>query len=91
MCHFDRLAQAETRDGISYAGVRYEFATTRRSKALLYIADQKITVTFAAEPPQTRTVTLEVPQLGNRGVHSRAWGRISIDLSPRMPCPSNRV
>ena len=57
------INQAETRDGITYAGVRYEFAIYPQEEGSFAIADQKITVTYAAEPPQTRTVTLDVPRL----------------------------
>jgi BatD DUF11 like domain len=55
--------QMETRDGTTYAGVRYEFAIYPQEEGSFAIANQKVTVTYAAEPPQSRSATLDVPRL----------------------------
>jgi len=57
------INQVETREGTSYAGVRYEFAIYPQEEGSFAIANQKITVTYAAEPPQSRSLTVDVPSL----------------------------
>ena len=57
------INQVETRDGVTYAGVRYEFAVFPQEPGSFAIAGQKITVTYAADPPQSRTATIELPRL----------------------------
>jgi hypothetical protein len=57
------INQTETRDGIAYAGIRYEFAIFPQEEGSFAIADQKIGVTYAAAPPQASKVTLDVPRL----------------------------
>jgi oxygen tolerance protein BatD len=54
---------SEQQDGTSYAGVRYEFAIYPQEEGSFAIADQKITVKYAARPPQTREATLSVRQI----------------------------
>jgi len=57
------INQVDTREGTSYAGVRYEFAIYPQEEGSFAIANQKITVTYAAEPPQSRSLTVDVPSL----------------------------
>ena len=57
------INQTETRDGVAYAGIRYEFAIFPQEDGSFAIVDQKIKVTYAAAPPQASTVTLDVPRL----------------------------
>jgi len=57
------INQVETRGGIPYAGVRYEFAIYPQEEGSFAITNQKIIVTYAAEPPQSRSLTVEVPSL----------------------------
>lgn len=57
------INQVETRDGTTYAGVHYEFAIYPQEEGSFVIANQKIAVTYGAEPPQSRSVTLDVPRL----------------------------
>jgi hypothetical protein len=61
------INQVETRDGVTYAGVRYEFAIFPQELGSFAIAGQKITVTYAADPPQSRTATIELPRLAFEG------------------------
>ena len=55
--------EVEHRDGVTYAGVRYEFAVFPQEAGSYAIVDQEVVVTFAADPPQTRTATIELPRL----------------------------
>jgi hypothetical protein len=61
------INQVETRDGVTYAGVRYEFAIFPQELGSFAIAGQKVTVTYAADPPQSRTATIELPRLAFEG------------------------
>jgi hypothetical protein len=51
----------EQHDGVTYAGVRYAFAIHPQEPGAYAIADRKITVRFAADPPATREATVAVP------------------------------
>jgi hypothetical protein len=55
--------QTDQRAGVSYAGVRYEFAVFPQEVGLYAISDQKITVTYAADPPQSRIVPIALPRI----------------------------
>ena len=55
--------QTDQRAGVSYAGVRYEFAVFPQEPGVYAISDQKITVTYAADPPQSRTVSIALPRI----------------------------
>ncbi len=57
------LNLSEQHDGITYAGVRFEFAIYPQEPGSYAVADRKITVKFAAEPPQTREAMLSVPRI----------------------------
>ena len=50
-------------DGNSYAGVRFEFAIYPQEPGSYAVGNQKITVHYAAEPPATRDVELELPRI----------------------------
>ncbi|KRR09106.1 hypothetical protein CQ12_31410 [Bradyrhizobium jicamae] len=51
----------DERNGISYAGVRFEFAIYPQEPGAYAISNQKLTVRYAAEPPATRETVLAVP------------------------------
>ena len=53
----------EQRDGASYAGVRFEFAIYPQEPGGYAVAGQKLTVHYAAEPPETRNAELTVPRI----------------------------
>ena len=53
----------EQRDGMTYAGVSFEFAIYPQEPGTYAIAGQKITIHYAAEPPATRDVELALPRL----------------------------
>jgi len=55
--------QVDHRGDVTYAGVRYEFAVYPQEPGSYAVAGDKITVTYAADPPQTRTVTIELPRI----------------------------
>jgi hypothetical protein len=57
------INMSEQHDGITYAGVRHEFAIHPQEPGSYAIADQKITVTYAAAPPASRETTLALPRL----------------------------
>jgi hypothetical protein len=53
----------EQRDGITYAGVRFEFAVYPQEPGSYAIAGKTITVHYAAEPPVTRDAELALPRI----------------------------
>jgi len=53
----------EQHDGLTYAGVRFEFAIYPQEVGSYAVADQSISLTYAADPPQTRHTTLPLPRL----------------------------
>jgi hypothetical protein len=55
--------QVDQREGVTYAGVQYEFAVFPQEPGLYAISDQKITVTYANDPPQSRTVSTALPRI----------------------------
>ena len=55
--------QVETHDGVTYAGVQYEFDIYPQEPGAYAIANQQITVTYAADPPKSREVTIPLPRL----------------------------
>jgi len=56
----------EHHDDITYAGVRYEFAISPMEAGAFAISGQSVTITYAAEPPATRTVSIAIPELDLR-------------------------
>jgi hypothetical protein len=54
--------QTETRDGVTFAGVRYEFAVYPQEAGSYAIADQQVKVTYAYDPPKSRDVTITLPR-----------------------------
>jgi len=52
----------DERNGTSYAGVIMEFAVYPQEPGSYAIAEQKLTVKYAAEPPATREADLTVPR-----------------------------
>src|SRR5262249_3833321 len=57
------VSMSENRDGITYAGVRHEFAIHPQEPGGYAVDGQQVMVTYAAEPPQTREATLALPRL----------------------------
>jgi len=55
--------QVDQREGVTYAGVRYEFAVFPQEPGLYAVSDQKMTVTYANDPPQSRTVSIALPRI----------------------------
>lgn len=53
---------SDQRDGVPYAGVRFEYAISPQEPGSYAVADQSIRITYAAEPPATREVTVALPQ-----------------------------
>ena len=53
----------DERNGIGYAGVRFEFAIYPQEPGAYAVAGQKLTVRYAAEPPATREAVLALPQI----------------------------
>ncbi|WP_024517184.1 BatD family protein [Bradyrhizobium sp. Tv2a-2] len=53
----------EQHDGITYAGVRFEFAIYPLEPGSYSVADQTVTVRYAAEPPATREVAIALPRI----------------------------
>jgi hypothetical protein len=53
----------EQRDDTTYAGVRFEFAIYPQEPGSYAIADQKVTVRYAAEPPATREASIALPRI----------------------------
>jgi hypothetical protein len=52
---------SEQRDGVSYAGVRFEYAIYPQEPGTYAISDQKVHVKYAAEPPATREIEIALP------------------------------
>ncbi|MGN6460237.1 MAG: BatD family protein [Pseudolabrys sp.] len=57
------INMSEQRDGVTYAGVRYEFLIYPQEPGAYAIADQTITVTYAADPPNVREAAVPVPRI----------------------------
>ncbi|WP_426409863.1 BatD family protein [Bradyrhizobium ganzhouense] len=53
----------EQRDGMTYAGVRFEYAIYPQEPGSYAIADQKVVVKYAAEPPTTRKAEIALPRV----------------------------
>jgi hypothetical protein len=54
---------SETRNGSSYAGVRFEFAIYPQEPGSFAVSDQKVKVKYAAEPPAVREQVLALPRV----------------------------
>jgi hypothetical protein len=54
--------QTETRDGMTFAGVRYEFAIYPQEPGNYVLAEQQVKVTYAVDPPKSREVTVTLPR-----------------------------
>jgi len=52
---------SEQQNSTSYAGVRFEFAIYPQEPGSYAVADQTLTVRYAAEPPATREATIALP------------------------------
>ena len=60
--------ESEERDGLTYAGVRFEYAIHPQEPGSYAIAGQTITIKYAAEPPATREATLALPRIAFQAV-----------------------
>ena len=54
---------SEEHNGVSYAGVRFEFALYPQEPGSYRVADQKVRVKYAAEPPAVREEVLSLPHV----------------------------
>jgi hypothetical protein len=68
---------SDQRNGTTYAGVRFEFAIYPQEPGSYAIADQKVAIRYAAEPPATREVTIAVPRLEFQAVIPDAASALS--------------
>lgn len=57
------LNTSEEREGVSYAGIRFDFAVFPLEAGSYAIADQTVRIKYAAEPPATREVVVALPQV----------------------------
>ncbi|WP_445215213.1 BatD family protein [Bradyrhizobium sp. Pa8] len=53
----------EQRDGVTYAGVRFEYAISPQEPGSYAVADQSVRIKYAAEPPATREVAVALPRV----------------------------
>ena len=65
---------SEQRDGMSYAGVRFEFAIYPQEPGSYAVSDQKVEVKYAAEPPAVREADACAAARVVRGLHSGCRG-----------------
>jgi hypothetical protein len=54
---------SDQRDGVSYAGVQYEYAITPLEPGTYAMADQAVRIKYAAVPPATRELNLALPRV----------------------------
>jgi hypothetical protein len=54
---------SEEHSGMTYAGVRFEFALNPQEPGSYLVADQKVKVKYAAEPPAVREEVLSLPRM----------------------------
>ncbi|MGY4480538.1 BatD family protein [Bradyrhizobium sp. USDA 3364] len=55
------INESEQHDGLTYAGVRFEYAVYPQEPGSYAVADQKIRIKYAAEPPATREAEIALP------------------------------
>jgi oxygen tolerance protein BatD len=55
--------RSEALNGTTYAGVRFEFAIYPQEPGSYAVANQTVTVRYAAEPPATREATMALPRI----------------------------
>ena len=53
----------EQEDGNAYAGVRFEFAIYPQEPGSYAMADQKVSIKYATEPPSTREIEMPLPRV----------------------------
>ncbi|MDI3560110.1 BatD family protein [Bradyrhizobium sp. Arg816] len=54
---------SEQRDGLPYAGVRFEYAISPQEPGSYAVAGQSVRIIYAAEPPAAREVALALPHV----------------------------
>ncbi|MET4091167.1 hypothetical protein ABID60_006911 [Bradyrhizobium sp. S3.5.5] len=54
---------SEQRDGVPYAGVRFEYAISPQEPGSYAVANQIVRIKYAAEPPATREVAVALPRV----------------------------
>jgi hypothetical protein len=57
------LNMSDQRNGVSYAGVRFEFMIHPQEAGSYAIAGKSVTITYAADPPNTREAELSIPRI----------------------------
>ncbi|MET4389036.1 hypothetical protein ABIB73_004801 [Bradyrhizobium sp. F1.4.3] len=68
----------EQRDGVSYAGVRFEYAIYPQEPGSYAVSGQKVHIKYAAEPPATREVDIALPDVSLEAFVPDA----ALDLQP---------
>jgi hypothetical protein len=53
----------EQHDGVTFAGVRFELMIFPQEAGAYAVADKRITLTYAADPPATREAVVELPRI----------------------------
>jgi hypothetical protein len=72
---------SEQRNGMTYAGVRFEFAVYPQEPGDFAISAQKVRIKYAAEPPATREVEITLPRLSFEAVVPEAAASLRPFLS----------
>lgn len=54
---------SDQRDGVSYAGVQYEYAVSPQEPGTYAVSDQTVGIKYAAVPPATRALTVALPRV----------------------------
>jgi len=78
---------SEQRNGTSYAGVRFEFAIYPQEPGAFAVADQKVKVKYAAEPPAVREELLSLPRVSFDAFIPDA----AADLNPYLAASRLRI
>lgn len=63
---------SEQHDGTTYAGVRFEFEIYPQEPGSYAVADQKVRIRYAADPPATREIELPLPRVAFEAFIPRA-------------------
>jgi hypothetical protein len=58
-----RINTSEQRDGITYAGVRFDYALYPQEPGTYAIAGENVRIRYAAEPPATREAVIALPRI----------------------------
>ncbi|WP_461850546.1 hypothetical protein [Bradyrhizobium elkanii] len=81
--------ESEERDGLTYGGVRFEFAIHPQEPGSYAISGLTIVIKYAADPPATREATLTLPRIAFQP-SSRMWHPICSPSPLHAVCRSRR-